>query len=158
MDIFKINFDGAVFTEENCSGMGVIVQDREGLVIAVMSDKIPQLLKPIEIEAMAAIRAFEFAREVGISEAILERDSLLVIKALATKDIGLAPFGLLIQDAYRFTSAFSLLSYSHRKREGNQVAHDLAKLAVTIPNCVIWMEDVPSDVVNSYQADLAEIC
>ena len=157
MDIFKINFDGAVFTEENCSGMGVIVQDREGLVIAVMSEKIPQLLKPIEIEAMAAIRAFEFAREVGISEAILERDSLLVIKALATKDIGLAPFGLLIQDAYRFTSAFSLLSYSHTKREGNQVAHDLAKLAVTIPNCVIWMEDVPSDVVNSYQADLAEI-
>ena len=150
MDIFKINFDGAVFTEENCPGMGVIVQDREGLVIAVMSEKIPQLLKPIEIEAMAAIRAFEFAREVGISEAILERDSLLVIKALATKDIGLAPFGLLIQDAYRFTSAFSLLSHSHIKREGNQVAHDLAKLAVTIPNCVIWMEDVPSDVVNSY--------
>ena len=143
MDIFKINIDGAVFAEENCSGMGVIVQDREGLVIAVMSEKIPQLLKPIEIEAMAAIRAFEFAREVGISEAILERDSLLVIKALATKDIGLAPFGLLIQDAYRFTSAFSLLSYSHTKREGNQVAHDLAKLAVTIPNCVIWMEDVP---------------
>ena len=137
VDIFKINFDGAVFTEENCSGMGVIVQDREGLVIAVMSEKIPQLLKPIEIEAMAAIRAFEFAREVGISEAILERDSLLVIKALATKDIGLAPFGLLIQDAYRFTSAFSLLSYSHTKREGNQVAHDLVKLAVTIPNCVI---------------------
>ena len=96
------------------------------------------------------------AREVGISEAILEGDSLLVIKALATKDIGLAPFGLLIQDAYRFTDAFSLLSYSHTKREGNRVAHDLAKLVVTIPNCVIWMEDVPLDVVNSYQVDLAE--
>ena len=157
MDIFKINFDGAVFTEENCSGMGVIVQDREGLVIAVMSEKIPQLLQLTEIEVMATTKALEFAREVGISEAILERDSLLVIKALATKDIGLAPFGLLIQDAYRFTSAFSLLSYSHTKREGNQVAHDLAKLAVTIPNCVIWMEDVPSDVVNSYQTDLAGI-
>ena len=81
----------------------------------------------------------------------------MVIKALATKDTGLAPFGLLIQDAYRFISAFSLLSYSHTKRDGNRVAHDLAKLAITIPNCVIWMEDVPSDVVNSYQADLAGI-
>ena len=96
VDMFKINFDGAVFAEENCSGVGVIVQDREGLVIAAMSEKIPQLLQPTEIEAMAATRAFEFAREVGISEAILEGDSLLVIKALATKDIGLAPFGLLI--------------------------------------------------------------
>ena len=59
---------------------------------------------------------------------------MLVIKALVTKDVGLAPFGLLIQDAYRCTLAFSLLSYSHTKREGNQVAHNLAKLAITIPN------------------------
>ena len=157
MDIFKINFDGAVSAEESYSGVGVIVWNREGLVIATMSEKIPQILQPTKIEAMAATRALEFAREVGISEAILEGDSVMVIKALATKDTRLAPFGLLIQDAYRFTSAFSLLSYSHTKREGNQVAHDLAKLAVTIPNCVIWMEDVPSDVVNSYQADLAGI-
>ena len=157
VDIFKINFDGAVFAEENCSGVGVIVRNREGLVIATMSEKIPQILQPTEIEAMAATRALEFAREVGISEAILEGDSLLVIKVLATKDIGLVPFGLLIQDASRFTLDFSLLSYSHTKRDGNQVAHDLAKLAVTIPNCVIWMEDVPSDVVNSYQANLARI-
>ena len=59
---------------------------------------------------------------------------MLVIKALVTKDVGPAPFGLLIQDAYRFTLAFSLLSYSRTKREGNQVAYDLAKLAITIPN------------------------
>ena len=95
-EIFKINFDGAVFVEENYSGVGVIVQDGEGLAIAAMSEKIPQLLQPTEIEAMSATRALEFAREVGISKAILEVDSLLVIKALATKDIGLAPFGLLI--------------------------------------------------------------
>ena len=96
VDIFKINFDGAVSAEESCSGVGVIVRNREGLVIAAMSEKIPQILQPIEIEAMAATRALEFAREVGISEAILEGDSVMVIKALATKDTGLAPFGLLI--------------------------------------------------------------
>ncbi|XP_075662879.1 uncharacterized protein LOC142632326 [Castanea sativa] len=157
LNTFKINFDGAIFAEDNCSRVGVIVRNREGLVIAAMSEKIPQLLQPTEIEAMAAIRALEFAREVGISEAVLEGDSLLVIKALTSKDVGLAPFGLLIQDAYKFTSTFSLLSYSHTKREGNQVAHDLAKLAVTIPNCVIWMEDIPSDVFDSYQVDLAGI-
>ena len=155
LDVFKINFDGAVFAEENCSGVGAIIRNREGLVLAAMTEKIPQLLQPIEIEARAATRALEFAREVGISAAVLEGDSLLVIKALETKDVGLAPFGLLIQDAYSFIPDFSLLSYSHTKREGNLVAHDLAKLAVTIPNCVVWMEDVPPEVVDSYQADLA---
>ena len=117
LDIFKINFDGAVFAEENYSGVGVVIRNREGLVFAAMAEKIPQLLKPIEIEARAATRALEFAREVGISAAVLEGDPLLVIKALETKDVGLAPFGLLIQDAYSFIPAFSLLSYSLIQRE-----------------------------------------
>ena len=43
-------------------------------MIAAMSERIPQVLQPTEIEAMATVRALEFAREVGISEAILEGD------------------------------------------------------------------------------------
>ena len=44
-----------------------------------------------------------------------------------------------------------------RSREGNIVAHNLAKLAFNFTSCVIWMEDVPLDVMTSYQADLAGI-
>ena len=154
---FKINFDGAIFAEEKCSGLGVIIWNQEGLVTAAMSMRVPQQLQPIKIEALAAHKALEFAREVGISEAILEGDSLLVMKALNIKNIGLAPFGLLLQDSVSLSTGFSKLSYSHTKREGNLVAHNLAKLAINISNCVIWMEDVPSDVLSSYQADLVGI-
>lgn len=65
-------------------------------VIAAMSTRVPQQLQPIEIDALAASKALEFARDVGISEAVLEGDSLLVMKALNTKNTGLAPFGLLL--------------------------------------------------------------
>ena len=37
----------------------------------------------------------------------------------------------------------SELSYSYTKREGNKVAHHLAKLAINFPDSVIWIEDVP---------------
>ncbi|KAL0002829.1 hypothetical protein SO802_016610 [Lithocarpus litseifolius] len=60
---FKINFDGAIFAKDKCSGLGVIVRDREGLVIASMATRVPQQLQPIEIEALAASKALEFARE-----------------------------------------------------------------------------------------------
>ena len=145
------------FAEKKCSGLGVIIRNQEGLVIASMSTRLPQQLQPIEIEALATSKALEFAREVGISKAVLEGDSLLVMKALKTKNAGLAPFGLLIQDSLTLSSGFSKLSYSHTKREGNLVAHSLAQLAINNPNCVIWMEDVPSDVLSSYQVDLASI-
>ena len=145
------------FAEKKCSGLGVIIRNQEGLVIASMSTRLPQQLQPIEIEALAASKALEFAREVGISKAILEGDSLLVMKALKTKNAGLAPFGLLIQDSLTLSSGFSKLSYSHTEREGNLVAHSLAQLAINNPNCAIWIEDVPSDVLSSYQVDLASI-
>ena len=68
-EVMKINFDGAIFTKEKSSGLGVIIRNRQGLVVASIATRIPQQLRPVEIEAMAASKALEFARELGIAEA-----------------------------------------------------------------------------------------
>ena len=80
-----------------------------------------------------------------------------MMMALKSKTSVLAPFGSLMQDSLFLSTGFSKLSYSHTKREGSTVAHSLAKLVVNLTNCVIWMEDVPSDVLASYHVDLAGI-
>ena len=154
---FKINFDGAIFAGMNCSGLGIVVRDKEGLAITSMVARIPQQLQPTKIEALAAYKAIGFARELGLSQVVLEGDSSIVMSALNSSNPGLAPFGLLVQDTLNVAIGFSKLSYSHTKREGNSVAHNLAQLAANIPNCVIWMEDVPSDVICFYHVDLAGI-
>ena len=125
--------------------------------MASIAARISQQHQPVEIKALAANKALEFAREMDIKDAVLEGDSLLVMKELKFKNIGLALFGLLLQDSLDLSSGFSKLSYSHTKREGNIVANNLAQLAVNFSNCVIWMEDVPTDVKTSYLADLAGI-
>ena len=106
---------------------------------------------------MAATRALEFARDLDVIDAVLEGDSLMVMSALKMKNFGLAPFGSLLKDSLAFSSSFTKLSYSHTKREGNIVAHHLAKLALNFTSCVIWMDDVPPYVMTSYQVDLAGI-
>ena len=63
----KINFDGAISAEGKCSGLGAIIRDSEGLVIASLVTWVPQQLQPIEIEALAAYKALEFSRELGIT-------------------------------------------------------------------------------------------
>ena len=122
-----------------------------------MATQIRQQLRPVEIEAIAASKAHEFARELGIAEAVLEGDSQEVTMALNSKSPVLAPYGSLVHDSLSLSNSFSKLSYSHTKRKGNTVAHNLAKLAVNLTNCVIWMEDVPSDVLSPYPIDLAGI-
>ena len=37
----KVNFDGSVFQDENCAGMGVIIRDWNGQVVASMAEAFP---------------------------------------------------------------------------------------------------------------------
>ena len=127
------------------------------MVIAAMATRVPQLLQAIEIEALATNKALEFVQEMDKTDVVLEGDSLLVMAALNSKNPGLDPYGLMIQDSLSLSLTFPKLSYCHIKREGNTVAHNLVQLAVNVPNCEIWIEDVPPIVVSCYQVDLAGI-
>ena len=53
----KINCDGATFRDEKISGVGVVIQDDSGMVLASMSKQLPQLYSALEVEAMAASTA-----------------------------------------------------------------------------------------------------
>ena len=76
MELVKINFDGAVFANENESGIGVVIRNDEGLVLASCAKKIPVAYSGCEIETMAAATALSFALDIDIKRAILEGDSL----------------------------------------------------------------------------------
>ena len=51
--LYKVNVDGAVFKERNESGVGVIIRDVNGLVVAAMCKKFHAPLGPLEVEAKA---------------------------------------------------------------------------------------------------------
>ena len=63
--LVKINFDGAVFGASNMSGIGVVIRDSNGAILASCSQKIPQACKVEEIEVLSALKALSFAFELG---------------------------------------------------------------------------------------------
>ena len=154
--LVKINFDVAVFNEFNKSGTGVVIHDNNGVVLASCLEKIHQAYMPEEIEALAALKAVSFALELGFQSAILERDSLGLIKALKAVKCCLSPTGLLIEDMKRVANSYVRLLYSHVKKNGNRVAHNLAKNALHILDFRVWMEDVSSHIVSILQLDVVD--
>jgi len=92
---------------------------------------------------MAAATALVFASELGVRRAILEGDSMAVIKALKEFDYPLTPSGLLPEDVRMVSQRFDTMLYFHTKREGNSLAHSLARNAINILDFLVWMEDVP---------------
>ncbi|KAL0001636.1 hypothetical protein SO802_015417 [Lithocarpus litseifolius] len=101
----KVNFDGAVFGDSN---------------------------KSDEIEALATLKALTFAHKLGFQNVILEGDALGLIQALKSQEQNLYPLGLLVEDVKVYLNHFSRVLYSHVKRNGNSVAHNLAKHAISI--------------------------
>ncbi|KAK9997384.1 hypothetical protein SO802_022070 [Lithocarpus litseifolius] len=103
---FKINFDGAVFKDKDRAGIGVIIRDSRGLVMGSMSQVVPLPQTIVELEALAALKALEFAADLGLFNVILEGDSEILINALMDNSLSLASFGLLIQDIKAYAEFF----------------------------------------------------
>ena len=135
----------------------MVVRNCNGEVIASLVLQLEQAFQPLEVEAIVACRAVEFGCEIGVDCAIVEGDSEVLVKALRNTDNGLTPIAPLINDVSLFLSLYSELSYSHIKRDDNKVAHSLVRLALIIPGCNVWMEDVPSPTLTFIQADLAAL-
>ncbi len=147
---YKINYDGAVFKETNEAGIGVIVRDSQGLVMASLTQKVLFPLSVPSIEAWAVKRSIQFALEIGITEAEFEGDSQTIVNALNAQHPSLAPFGLLLADAKELASKLQNFSFSHVKREGNRLAHALARKAHSCNSLEIWMESIPPDLEQLY--------
>ena len=142
----KINYDNATFKDQKKSGIGVVIRDENGMVLALMAKHLQQLYIALEIEAMAASTALTFATQVGFHRGILELDSLVLTTVLINNNTYLSMNGLLMEDIRFNASFFNQLLYYHVKREGNKVAHKLARHALCISDFSVWMEDVPPPI------------
>lgn len=142
----KINYC-AVFRESNCAGLGAVIRDSEGRVLASLSEKIPLPQTVADLEAAAARRAILLAKELNLNSIILEGDSEIITKAILAEEQSLASYGNLIEEIKMHADSFPTVRFSHINRRGNSVAHSLARHARHVSGLVIWMEEVPSHIL-----------
>jgi ribonuclease HI len=143
---YKVNYDGAVFAETAEAGIGVIVRNRQGQPLAMLSQKIRFPLSVEATEAMAARRAVRFALELGLTDMEFEGDSRIINDALTGEKYSQADFGVITEDTKALARLLHNHVFLHVKRLGNSVAHALARKA---QNCIIpndRLEHVPPNI------------
>ncbi|XP_050289872.1 uncharacterized protein LOC126728032 [Quercus robur] len=79
---YKVNVDAAVFSQLSMIGVGVIIRDHVGSVIAALSKCLPLPMDPLEAKAKAMDEATIFAWDLGVRDVIFESDSTLVCHAM----------------------------------------------------------------------------
>ncbi|XP_030939879.1 uncharacterized protein LOC115964767 [Quercus lobata] len=149
----KVNFDGAVFSRDGLAGIGIIIRNEQGLVMAALSQQIPLPTSVEMVEVLAACRALVFAKELGFDRVIVEGDSTNTITSINGGHMDHLALGHVLLDIKRLFSCFSHISVKYINREGNCVAHKLARRATNYP-FLVWMESVSPDILEVYQLDL----
>nr|XP_023928573.1 uncharacterized protein LOC112039899 [Quercus suber] len=154
---YKVNVDGAVFEHRKKAGIGVVIRDECGEVVAALSKVVNAPLGAVEIEAKAMEAGVLFARDVGIQEAVFEGDSLIICKAL--QGDGRAPSSIqnVLEGTLDLVSSFRSSTFSHVKRQGNVPAHLLAQYAKEVENYVVWLEECPSFLEHMCAHDISVV-
>jgi ribonuclease HI len=145
---FKANFDGAFSKESNAGGIGVVIRDKQGLVIATLSQKVHVCHSADMVEALAAKRAVHFAIEVGLTDVEFQGDAETLIRDLNSPEVIHNAYGLVLDDTKTLLQGISRFSVSHTRRSGNNVAHALARRAFDCNSYRVWLEEVPPDITH----------
>ena len=125
-----IHSDGGARGNPGPSGIGAIIHDEEGLVIAEIS-KFIGISTNNQAEYRALIAGLEKAFELGVDEVDCYLDSELVVKQInreyKVKNKELAPLFLIV---YNLLTKFKNSHFFHIPREQNREADHLANDAM----------------------------
>ncbi|XP_021767044.1 uncharacterized protein LOC110731501 [Chenopodium quinoa] len=151
----KINTDASV-TNEGWVGMGVVARDIEGSVLFAASKRIRAWWSVEVAEAKAITWALNLGSKFGHNNAIVETDCQVIITKLMREERHNTDLDMVLSDAMAQSTRYSSLQWSHVKREGNTVAHNLAKFIPFDPE-QIWFNCVPPTVSHYVRMDIFAI-
>ncbi|XP_065623665.1 uncharacterized protein LOC136065005 [Quercus suber] len=152
--LYKINFDGAIFEDQACAGLDVVIRDSAGLIIGALSQKIKLPSSLVMVEVLAASQAISFVREISILRVVVEGNSLQVIKAINNTKSSKTSYGHIIDEIKLLSSSLPCCSFVHVRHEGNKLAHVLVRRAILFADIDVWLEDLPRDLDDVFQFDL----
>ncbi|XP_057720352.1 uncharacterized protein LOC130934843 [Arachis stenosperma] len=142
----KINVDAST-SENGLVGIGIVARDNFGAILMASTWKGDLSLNSQEAEALACLMGLEKAQQCCFFDVIVENDNIEVIQSLRLNKRQNNYFESFIVDCFNLVTSLRSVKFSHVKRSGNRVAHELAKIALTNPN-EVWMEDAPSNICN----------
>ena len=83
--------------DSNSAGLGAVVRDSMGGVLASLAENIPLPQTVANVEVAAARRAIMLARDLNLSSIILVGDLEIITRAIQAEEQSLASYGNLIK-------------------------------------------------------------
>ncbi|KAL5580274.1 hypothetical protein UlMin_012716 [Ulmus minor] len=153
----KVNSDAAWCSKQKKFGLGTAIRDHTGKVLASVATPISSSVFVAVAESWALERGASLAKQLGFSAVILESDCLGVTKALETRSLQASELSYVFDSIYEICNDFYLYKFSYIPRVGNQVAHSLARLALSLGIEQTWPSGISESIISLVLANIQQI-
>ncbi|KAF7831272.1 ribonuclease H [Senna tora] len=151
-NVIKINTDAARISDREW-GVGVVARDSSSNLIFVAASKVLSHDDPSLAEALALRWAMGIAYHNNLPDVEFESDCLVIINTFHKGNRDASLLENVIKDCESLSKCFNSFSLTHIKRDGNRVAHHVAK-NLHSAETEFWFSNFPFPVVNLVQNDV----
>jgi ribonuclease HI len=139
----KCNIDASFSDSLNRTGVGMCIRDSEGTFVLAKTLNFSPLCSVHLGEAMGLFYALQWLRDLGLDHVVVALDSKIVTDAFHHQRPDVTEFGHVMSAARSlFTSSFPNSRVEFNRRQANEVAHALARVALFSASPTIFT-DVP---------------
>ncbi|GLT81526.1 hypothetical protein SLA2020_529080 [Shorea laevis] len=136
----KMNVDGAL-NEHRRVWDGALIQNEQGQVVAAMACKGNGFLPAVVVEAYSLRKVLGWMAELGCGGVEVVCDAACVVSGVSATDrSGLSELEMNFENCRILLSSLEECSLWHVRIEGDSVAHELAKRALTNDDGEYWVE------------------
>ncbi|XP_050238183.1 uncharacterized protein LOC126687670 [Mercurialis annua] len=125
----KINTDAAIVKHKNLSIIAAVCRDQNGDVVRCGVQIVHGLVEIKLAETYAIRMGLQLAAVTSVHDVIIESNALTVIQRLRNPSSAIDNVKLIVDDFLALVQDFNVV-FQHINRNGNQVAHALAKRGV----------------------------
>ncbi|XP_062020959.1 uncharacterized protein LOC133737422 [Rosa rugosa] len=151
----KINVDGAFHHQTRAGGLGFVIRNEWGTLLAGGACPLQGLISPEHAEVLACQHALEFARNYGFAPAILETDAMEVQRQLmACSSTNTFALGRIYEDVGVLLDFQPGMQVCYVGRSGNMVAHQLATRACGLGEAQFYFTAPDQFLIAAVIADL----
>ncbi|XP_065870474.1 uncharacterized protein [Euphorbia lathyris] len=153
VDFVKINTD-ATWKMNERGGIGAIIRDEAGQAVFAAAAPTGLTASVEAAELLAILLGLETAWNWCYRHIILETDNLSIARVINGGGLVDCSVSILLDEVKVWLPNFDSVTVNHVKRSANVTAHELAKWGVFLDNHVLFVEEVPTFLVNFVQADI----
>ncbi|KAJ1408301.1 Ribonuclease H-like superfamily [Sesbania bispinosa] len=149
----KCNSDAAWSKSRPVGAVVVIARDCCGKLLSSLAKKI-QAPNPLIAEALAMREAITAAYNFNWSKVVFESDCQILVEA-CRRERSVAQIKLIVEDILTVASGFTHCGFTWVQRQGNSVAHKVAKECLSGSLSSFWMASAPSWLQHQLAQDLS---